>query len=161
MPTLHCREVSAWAFQLGSYKQAVTTNRVSIHWGRGAKSDPLLSSGRQETQQRPTAPPGRCPWCCRILGRPCALPAGSCGDSPNVKQTGAPHLTFNTNDYPGLSSLSPSRRLQIGHSSKTLFFFFFCITLSSSPPALRQGGGGGKGGLTRTKRKSGGGKKRV
>lgn len=124
MPTLHCREVFAWDLQLGSYKQTVTTNRFSIHWGRGAKSDPHLSSGRPETQQHPTAPPGRCPWCCGILGRPCALPAGSCRDSPTVKQTGAPHLTFNTNEYPGLSSLSPFRRFQIGHFSKTLSFFF-------------------------------------
>lgn len=129
LQSVHCANSALQrSLRVGSpawFLQTVTTNRFSIHWGRGAKSDPHLSSGRPETQQHPTAPPGRCPWCCRILGRPCALPAGSCRDSPTVKQTGAPHLTFNTNEYPGLSSLSLSRRFQIGHSSKTLFLFFF------------------------------------
>lgn len=81
----------------------------------------------------PALRPGRCPWCCRRHSKHKRLtfcPCGSCGRPPNVKQNVAPYPTFNTNNYPGPSSLSPSRRLQADCSSKSFCFF------SSSPSSL-------------------------
>lgn len=129
MLTRHCSEVLAWGFQLGSHKQSLQIG-LTVSPGGGGKSQKRPSSGlRRLTQQSPGGLPGRCPWFCRILGRPCALPAGSCRRPPTVRQnTTSRFLTPMTT--PGLSSLSPSGRFQAGHFSKTLSLYFLPHELS-------------------------------
>lgn len=114
--------------------------------------------------------PGRCPWCCRRHSEHQRLtfcPCRSADVPPNVKLKAAPYPTFNTNKYPGPSSLSPSRSLQADRSSKSFWFF---SSRPNSEPALisgcfktRSGGRGGRQGemgMGEGRKEGGGGKEK-
>lgn len=144
-------------FQLGSCKQSLQTGFNCIYSGRrgGKKPPPTrqapLGDKPPGQQSLPARRPGRCPWCCRRHSEHKRLtfcPRGSSGRPPSVKRDVAPYPTFNTNNYPGPSSLSPSRSRQADCSSKSFCFFLLCPTrgLRSSRAALKGGVGEGEGG---------------
>lgn len=144
-------------FQLGSckqshYKQALTVFTREEEEGNPRQTDrPSWVNKPPGQRSLPALRPGRCPWCCRRHSEHKRLtfcPCGSGGRPPNVKQNVAPHPTFNTNNYPGPSSLSPSRSLQADCSSKSFCFFLLGPTLGlrSSRTALKGGVGEGEGG---------------